>query len=322
MADLGTMRIGVINNPLSGGNRTGMGEIRKILAESPEAVHSDVRTPREAARALAEFARRDVDVVAINGGDGTVHAVLSVLFHRQPFERPPLLAVLRAGTTSMIAGDVGLRGPGAQALRRLLSWARGAGDAVIRPRPVLRVQAADREPLYGMFFGAGAIHQGIQYYHGKMHPLGLRREVGQGITLARFLLAAASGKSGYISPEPVAVGLDDGAPERRDFLLLLVTTLRRLVLGLRPYLDTGPGALHYTAVDARPRHLLRVVPFLFRGRESRHGTPENGYESRNVREARLELAGGFTLDGQLYTPEAGSGPLTVRDGGRATFLQL
>ena len=77
-----TLRIGVISNPLSGGNRKGMHAIRAALAGSPQAYHFEASTPLEVGEALAEFAHRKVGIVAVNGGDGTIHAVLTELFRR------------------------------------------------------------------------------------------------------------------------------------------------------------------------------------------------------------------------------------------------
>ncbi|UCD57595.1 MAG: hypothetical protein JSV16_00355, partial [Candidatus Hydrogenedentota bacterium] len=139
--NLGSHRVGVLSNPLSGGNRNGRGAVREALSVSSQICRREVQTKADVASALADFARHEVDVVAVDGGDGTVHAVLTALFRHQMFETPPLLALLRSGTANMIARDVGLRGRHDQALRRLYTWVHtGDYNAVILERPVLRVQ--------------------------------------------------------------------------------------------------------------------------------------------------------------------------------------
>ncbi len=320
----GRLRVGVLNNPLSGGNRTGLREVRKILAAHPQVPHREVQTPADVASALTDFARKELDIVAVNGGDGTIQAVLTALFHQKPFETLPLLAVLRSGTTSMTAGDVGLKGSQKVALRRLLSWARTrGGDGVVLRRKVLRVQwGLGQEPVYGMFLGAASIYQGIHFCNNRLNKLGFRGEWAPGLTIALFLLGVAVRGGDYVVPVPVTIGLDQNPPERRDCLLVLVSTLERLFLGLRPYWGKENLPLHYTAVGAQPQHLLRALPFLMRGRKSRYGTPENGYFSHNVQEVKLTLDSGFTLDGELYMPEARLGPVVVQNGGQASFLRL
>lgn len=321
----GKMRsLGLISNPLSGGNRKGMHIIREVMARHPQIYHREASTPLEIGLVLAEFIRMGVDVVAVNGGDGTAHAVLTKLFHRPPGRLVPLLAILRSGTASMIARDVGLRGSRRLSLKRLLAWAGGGcGNAAIIQRPVIKVERApDQEPLYGMFFGAAGICQGIQFCLTRLHTKGLGGEFAAGVTLARFLISAARRKSGLLFPVPTIIGLDNEPQEKQDVFLILISTLKRLFLGFHPYWGTETAPLYYTAINAHPRHLLRTLPFLLRGRRSRFCTPEHGYFSRNVREARLTFTGNFTLDGQLYTPDTGVGRVIVSEGGTASFLRL
>lgn len=315
--------IGVLINPLSGGNRNGLKDVRSLINDQAQVVHCDVRTPGDVLEALRDFARQEVNLLAVNGGDGTVQAVLTALFHHQPFETQPLLAVLQSGTTSMTARDVGFAGSRIRSLKKLFSWA-AAGD--VRPeviqRPVLQVTAPGHRTRYGMFFGACAIYQGIQYFHRNVNNKGLRGEIGPGLTILRFLLSAARRRSDFIAPVPVAVALDDGPPQQFDSVAVLVSTLERLLLGFYPYWGEESGPLHYTAVRAQPRCLLRALPSLLRGRKGLHGTTANGFFSHNAHEIKMNLDSGFTLDGQLYIPETRREPTVVRYGGTASFLRI
>jgi diacylglycerol kinase (ATP) len=318
-------RVGILSNPLSGGNRKGLAPVREILCGCPDACHREVHTPADVTAALADFSRSEVEVLAVNGGDGTIQATLTALFHRRPFERMPVLAILRAGTDSVIARDVGLRGSRERGLRALLRWIKvgDAGGGVLVERPVLRVQTRpEQEPRYGMSFGAGAIYRGILFCRRNVHTLGLHGDIAPGLTLLRFLLLAARGKDHLAAPVPMLIGLDGRAPEYFNCLVAFAGTLERLFLGLRPYWGTEEGPLHFTAVGANPAHLLRALPSLLRGRRGRYGTRDNGYLSHNVREVRLTFHDGYTLDGELYQPDPQRGPIQVRYGGQATFLRL
>ena len=319
-----TLGLGLISNPLSGGNRKGLHIIREVLAGRPQVYHLEASTPSEVGSALAEFARRKVDVVAVNGGDGTIHAVLTELFRQPSPGQLPLLALLRSGTASMIARDVGLSGSPRGALSRLLTWiSTDCGSASVVQRPLLKVEGApDQKPLYGMFLGAAGICQGIQFCLDRVHSKGVSGQLAAGLTLGRFLLAAARRDKSLLSPVRATVGLDREPSEQREFLLILISTLERLFLGIRPYWSTETGPLYYTALGARPRHLLRALPALLRGQKGRFCAPEHGYFSRKVREVRLTLTGGFTLDGELYTLDNRVTHLTITEGGKASFLKL
>jgi hypothetical protein len=275
-------------------------------------------------KALLDFARKDVNLVAVSGGDGTVQAVLTALFDKRPFEEFPLLTVLQSGTASMTARDVGLLGSRVKALQKLFRWAQtGNGKPSTVRRPVLRVAAPGHPTRYGMFFGAAAIYQGIQYFHRNVNGKGFRGEVGPGLTILRFLWEAVVNKGNELTASvPLTVKLDQNPAEQFDCLVVFISTLERLLLGMHPYWGSENGPLHYTAVKANPRHLLWALPSFFRGFGGYHGTSENGFYSHNAYEIKLYLASGFTLDGQLYTPENQQEPTVVRYGGTATFLRI
>jgi diacylglycerol kinase (ATP) len=318
-----SLRVGFLNNPRSGGNRRRPGAVREVLDAHPQVRRHDVETPADVGAALEDFARHEIDVVTINGGDGTVQAVLTAILGDRIFESPPLLAVLTAGTTSMIAGDVGVRGGRARGLRRLLGWARSPHTgAHLVERAVVRLEHyPGARPLFGMFFGAAAIEQGIRFGLEQVHTKGVLGEMGAALTLTAMLLALARGGAGLVTAVPITAAVDGESPERHDHVVLMVTTLERLVLGLRPFWGQGPGPLRYTAVLGRPRRLLAALPRVLRGRAGGAATVDNGYTSRNVDEVRFWLDSGYTLDGQMFTGEPGRGPIVLRDGGRVTFVR-
>jgi hypothetical protein len=316
------MTIGMVTNLRSGGNKKGMGEVGEFLAQNPAIHHGEAVTPAELNVVLSDFASRGVDLLVVNGGDGTVQAVLTALYGRSIFPRPPVLALLRAGTASMIARDVGVRGRRSAALAKIRAWSIDAGltgDPVYE-RPVLKVlQEAGTEPLCGMFFGAGAILQGIDLCHGSMNPKGIRGELMPGLIMARLLSAFLTGNDKLLPATDMGVRFDEAPGRRNTCLLALVTTLERLFLGLHPFWGEEAAPLHFTAVKVRPSYLLRNLPFLLRGRRTATASPENGFISHNVRGITLDFSGRFTLDGELFEAKV---PLTIEPAGPARFLRI
>jgi hypothetical protein len=321
----GPWRAGVISNPLSGGNRRrGLGAVYRCLQNHPEVPHREVRTAEDVRSVLTEFGRMDINLVAVNSGDGTVQAVLTSLFVDRPFRLPPLLALLSGGTTNMTHKELGLTGSREDALQRLMAWVHhGDGSALIRRRNVLRVQpSSDSRPVYGMFLGAACIYKGIQFFHSRVQQLGLRGDSAHLLIIGRFLMALARRDDALVAPLTVGIRADGCSFQKRNCLVLLVTTLDRLILGLRPFWHGAGGPLRLTAVDARPRRLIRALPALINGRPGCGPPPGDGYLSCSARDIRLEMKGGFAVDGEVFNADTRSGPVRVEDGGEADFLRL
>jgi hypothetical protein len=206
-------------------------------------------------------------------------------------------------------------GSPAVALQRILEWSTSTNsDLAVRSRHVLRVQR-DSEALFGMFFGAGAICEGIRAFHSKDNPMGWCGQLMPMLTMTRLLLAIFFNR---ISPFVNNTRINSDKEGKRADLFVLTSTLDRLFLGMRPYWGTEEGPLHYTAVRIKPRYLLRVLFSLFGSGHSRHATPSNGYSSHNAEEVLLDMEGDFTLDGELYTK--GAQPITISSAGPALFV--
>lgn len=315
---------GVLSNPLSGGNRKGLGPIREVLSSYPQTLHREVHTLADVSSAMADFARREVNLVVINGGDGTVHGALTALFSDRSFEKPPLITVLRAGTTSMIGGDVGLKGSPGHALHKLLHWVtKREGLPEILSRHIMSVRPPDRErPLCGMFLGAGSIYEGIKFFHRRVNTPGIRGELGPAVTLLVFLLSLLRRQSKLLSAVRAEASLNGQPSEEKAWLMLFVTSLERLFLGMRPFWGNGGGSLHFTAIAEHPLCFWRSLPFVVRGRKGPLVRPENGFFSQETSEVRLTMAGGFTLDGELFHLGRTTADLMVGVAGQVPFLRV
>jgi diacylglycerol kinase (ATP) len=313
------LQVGVLTNPHSGGNKKGGRAIHDVLVKSPDTVHLEACEPESISGALSKFAQHGIDLIIINGGDGTIQATLTSLGNNDFFDRPPLLALLRSGTTSMLSRDIGIPGTPAVALQSILEWASCPNtDFSVLARPVLRIQRFEQPPLFGMFFGAGLICQGIKLFHSKDNPMGWRGQLMPTITMIRMLLSILIKGREQDAPLASGIGIDGRAPVASEVQLLLASTLERLFLGMRPYWGEENGPIHFTAIKNGPRHLLSVLFSLFRSQKSRHAAPANGYFSHNVNQLQLDMEGDFTLDGELY--EIGEGEIAIAPAGPVLFL--
>ena len=315
--------IGLISNPKSQKNRRGLSAIEHA-AEGAGIEHRMLSDMAELRPALRELAAKGVGLLVVNGGDGTLQAVLTAVLEDRPFESRPLLAVLPRGMTNMSAADVGLKGRPESSLTRLAeSWRSGGARQAVVSRHVLRVEGIPNTPIQrGMFFGAGGITRAIDYCKTKVHPWRIGADWASALTLMGLLGSwmLRGGRSEVVAGQTVSVGLDNAAESTQELLLILATTLDRLVLKSRPFWHQKGEPVRYTAIAYPPERLLRSVRKVLYGGNERD-LPAPCYTSRGAHSIRLGFDGLFTLDGQMFEAPA-DGPLVVSAPDRIGFVKV
>ena len=101
---LQTPKIGVIYNPKSAAN-LGRSPLRAIGVACGQPT-----TRGELVSVLRGFADAEVNIVAVSGGDGTIREVLTAIPQAYGDLPHPAIAILAAGRTDLIAGEVGSSG--------------------------------------------------------------------------------------------------------------------------------------------------------------------------------------------------------------------
>jgi hypothetical protein len=173
-----------------------------------------------------------------------------------------------------------------------------------------------------MFFGAGAIYHGTQLGLQTKQSIGRFGEWGAGLILLKFLFALATGSRKGLNPITVRVTTGESAPLQEEYLLLMVTTLDRLFLGMKPFWSKNPGLLRFTSLRVPYRYLWRVLPAVLRGKVHSLATVNHGYFSENLSEIRLVFNSGFVLDGEVYSSANHEEPLILDSPGELSFVRL
>lgn len=277
---------------------------RAVLAEAARqegVLHRETAGSAMVPDAVAEFADRGVELLVVNGGDGTLQRALSEVLGNHPGWRPRI-APLRSGRTNMVALDLGASRNPALALARLVRASREGGlQDRVTPRPVLRLESAGEPIAYGMFFGAGAICRAIELTH-RSFPKGRAQGAFGGSLVTGTLLAqvAQGRRAGVLAPDKVELTLDGRGIGAESYVAVIATTLQRLLFRLRPFWGEGPGAIRVTTLASGTRGFGRALPRILRGLPPAAATP--GLDSRNVEDARFRLDCDIVLDGELFGP--------------------
>ncbi len=296
------IRAAVLTNPEGGYNKR-RDHLAQARLAAADAVHIEASAPDDILQAVRRLDAEGVELLIVNGGDGTVQMVLTALYAEPRLEPAPLLALVPGGTSNTIPGDVGVGKQPIDGIRAALAAARrGRIDGTLVQRQVLRIESSLWErPQCAMQFSAGAIYNAVKFAKREVEGRGAHGQTGPVVTLAWFVALLATGRFREIFAPMLLRGTIDGAPlYGGPHLGILVSTLDHLFLGIRPFWGQGPGCLRYSAIGYRPRRLwLALLPAL-RGRRGRFVTTENGYTSYNGDRIDIEIDAGFMLDGELF----------------------
>ena len=284
-----------------------------FLRSHPDVLHVETENAGVMPEALAELAAKEVDLLVVNGGDGTLQYVLTEILASNAFgDRVPLVAPLRAGRTNMSAMDLGADRNALRGLATMLDAAREGRIAErVEPRRVLRVAYGygfERAVQYGMFFGAGLIKRAIELNHRLFDQEG-QRSVVEGVPGATLVTAGLIGRAitgdqtGILTPDKVQILLDGDELHQGEYHLVIASTLSRLFARMRPFWGKGPGGVRFTSIAAPCEKFGKAAIGMLRGRPSDWVTEEKGYTSRNVDHAELRMSCGFTVDGELWQPD-------------------
>lgn len=316
-------RVGVISNPYSGRNRKLLGSIDAMLRQHACVTHVVTDSADALPRAMEQFAATGVNIVAINGGDGSVACALE---HLDCFgDNPPLMIALPGGTTNVTVNDVGIKGALDTAVQTMLRWlTRGHPNALVVERDILAVQDAHgRSGGAGLVFGAGAVVHGIEYWNEQVRARGMRSEFSSGVAMVRTVFGMLRADERFAPPLHARVhDVESGKRFEADLMLFVACTLRRLFLGITPFWGHQLAPLEVTAIERGVRGFLRNLPSILRGQQTRTTFPEFGYHSFNSHRIELDFEGAYTLDGEVHRVAAGDAPLTLFSPGSVKFLRI
>ena len=146
--------IGVITNPRSRLNRrdpSGMRKLGYLIGDRGSAAAT--RSLDDLYRVAEEFMKAEIDILGINGGDGTIHHTLTAFIKTYGGRPMPMVAILRGGTMNTIANSYGIKGEPSRLLFELVDKYHNDEPFEVFEKEIIRVGDA-----YGFLFGTGVVH--------------------------------------------------------------------------------------------------------------------------------------------------------------------
>ncbi len=269
--------------------------------------------------ALAELAARGIDLLVINGGDGTVRDVLTC--GNEIFgEDWPAIAVLPKGKTNALTFDLGV--PSDWTLQDATDAFDNGGR--IHRRPIeISTPGADGANVLGFVLGAGAFTTATQAGQ-SAHRLGAFNSIAVGVTalwaLAQSLFGSRSNKWRRGSRIDIKLGKAEapmahsglGDPDFRQ--LLFASTLESLPAGINPFGKLSKG-LKLVAVDQISRRTTALVPVVMKG-YFQAKLRERGIHQLGASQFTLDIDDQFILDGEAFP----AGQYRVEQGPELEFV--
>jgi diacylglycerol kinase (ATP) len=252
-------------------------------------------------------------VIAVHGGDGTLHKVVTALARKFGDHPLPPIAILGGGTMNVVSASLHLREQAIPFVKQLVETVRSGAELQTVRRRCLKIGE-----FFGFIFGNGLLANFLGEYYGtgKYGPsravLLLLRALGSALIGGRFIKKLFRRWEGTLE-------IDGRVLERTSFVGVGAATVREVGMGfkLNHRADDDPERFGFLAIHARPVALIPDFVSVYAGR----GIAPSHAMSAVASELRVipkDGAMSYTIDGDLYRSE---GPLTISIGPPIHFVR-
>jgi len=291
--------LGIIHNPFAKGNlkRPWIGEkIRKVVDEV--GFVRETRNVNELPEVAREFKEQGVDIMAVNGGDGTLHMAISAFVPVYGDTPLPKLMSLRGGTMNTMSNSLKIKGKTLSIIKKAVKHIKEGGTFNEMQQHLLKINDS-----YGFMSGAGIIANFLDaYYSGtSTGPWQAAKLLGKGVAGAPF-------RSNFVRQifrsAPLRVVADGHELDPHEYTIVLACTIRELGLGFTPTPRAYdyPDRFHLLAGTIRPSQVVVRLPQIWLGKDLVH---PNLHVTAPVQQAVVEPREHirYMIDGELYDSE-------------------
>lgn len=244
-------------------------------------------------RVAEEFKTRDIDILAISGGDGTNHCTLTTFINVYGDKPLPKIALLRGGTLNTVANTMGVKGSSEGILSNLL--VKYHEDIPFETRQAMLTKINDE---YGFIFGMGVLFNFMDHYYrsenlSPTHATGtlihsVFSAIGNGL-FARKMFDRFDGE----------VTVNGKRWPFANYSALYTGSINQIGLNFMVYYltDKNPDMFHAAGFSLPPRNVLTYVPRMYLGKPS--GCPNMIEEAATEMIIKLKKPLPYTIDGDM-----------------------
>jgi len=290
--------IGIVNNPLARRNRLVPATARRLRALlDGEGEVADAVTRDELSRAILRFKSSAVDLVAINGGDGTGHYVLSALAEAYGAEPFPTVALLRGGAMNTVADSQKLRGTPEHLLKALLDRRRAGAPVRTVERDLLAIEVDGGPARHGFLFGTGVMVVFLDAYYRTGHPSAATAAALLVRAVASALLGGRFAQE-LTDREMLRVSADGEEWPDDPYLTVAAGAVPEIGFGFSPFFrcDEQPGFFHAVGITGSTFQVATSLPRIWFGRPWKRTLAVDAV----ARDLQVDGPVRFAVDGDLY----------------------
>ena len=302
--------IGIITNPHSKLNRR-RPDRQKLLGYivGERGKLELTNSLEDLARVAESFRERGIEVLAINGGDGTVSRTLTAFIRAYQGSALPKVLILRGGTINVLAENLRLQGSPEAILVRYLE-----SISLVRPSTIQRIRCISIDNNYGFLFGNGLVANYLEaFYLNKTGPVGAVMLV---IKIYFWRLFQYERFLSIVNERIYDLKLDGAQVQLHGVCtsVIMASTIERMPLGLKlfPYARRSPGQFQVFWLEIPVKQIaLRLLAALtFNQLGKRFGRVNRLVKDLTI-ETKDEKLQKYTLDGELFSAASGKLKLTL-----------
>lgn len=253
-----------------------------------------------------------IKTVCIEGGDGTVQAVISACLQRQDEFNPfPKFVLLPGGMTNLAARHLGVKRPTVEKISAILQ----SDNPSVQSLPLLSIHTND-QTQYGFLFSTGAFAAASKYCQETVHGDGYTGAKAVLITIKRILFGPKAQKSDILQPSPLSLHVN-GGDIKGIHVLTIASTMKTLMLGLTPFWTnpdqaSKPNKLRLTLIKQGARGYVKNLLLLLKPSQSAKRIEKlerDGFHSFEQNSIVINYTGPMVLDGEFLSPT--KSPITL-----------
>lgn len=297
----------ILTNLQAGKNRLGKYKkhgLDEVIEGYGKCVHTETTADLEDTIGR-NIEKGNVDLILINGGDGTIHQTITWLLNREGERNIPPIFPLRGGTMNVLASNMGLKGNPTKLSKMSVDsflMSSRSGEVPTKKIRSLELSIDDGNSTlrqFGFMFGNGALYRYDKEYYSntKGGPLAAAPLV------ARCLTSAFVKKGKYkevFVPVPMRVEINGERHPSEKFIIVLAMVFSKLVLSFSPFSECGEGDFNFLAAVPTVREMSTKLHRLFWTKGGEPPLPYEKYVNGRANELKIFSREGFTFDGDVY----------------------